>query len=194
MDNFSPVTWKIDKATFLSWKKIFSDIAGKGAAAPMEGMEEKEWVDFLIAQRILPFYYSACSDLGNLDSDGALKKCLKENYIRFLASNEIYTSHARGTLGAMNRAGIIPIVIKGLQLQRMVYPKSELRPTSDLDIIVDEKEQYFTALDVMKSLCYRRINYRRESYARNILKEIVFVPPPNKKIRIELHHSLRFDQ
>lgn len=194
MDNCSPVTWKIDKATFLRWKKIFSDIAGKGAAAPMEGMEEKEWVDFLIAQRILPFYYSACSDLGNLGSDGALKKCLKENYIRFLASNEIYTSHARETLHAMNRAGIIPLVVKGVQLQRMVYPKPELRPTSDLDIVVNDKEEYCAALDVMKSLCYNRISYRRESYARNILKEIVFVPPPGGRIKVELHHSLRFGQ
>ena len=194
MDNGTPVTWKIDKATFLRWKKVFSDIAGKGAAAPMEGMEEKEWIDFLAAQRILPFYYKACRDFRNLDGSGSLKKGLKDNYIRFLASNEIYTSHARGTLGAMNRSGIIPIVIKGLQLQRMVYPKPELRPTSDLDIIVDEKEQYFTALDVMKSLCYRRINYRRESYARNILKEIVFVPPPGGRIRVELHHSFRFGQ
>jgi hypothetical protein len=186
------IKWKIDSKTYMNWKKVFSNLENKSSASGPDGISDDEWISFLVKERIAPYYYYECNRQGNFANSIILKEALKRYYIHFMAANEIYKREALELLKVLNNEGIIPVLFKGIQLQNEVYFSPELRPTSDLDIVIKNKSQFDKAMTLLNGMGYRKFPYRSDRYARNVLKEIVFLPPESKKINVEIHHSLRF--
>ena len=184
--------WKVEPTTYGRWKKIFSDLDGRERPSPATGMSEWDWIDYLVAQRIAPYYYFKCSANGGLVPGVRLTSGLKRYYLQFIAANEIYRREAYDLLGLINGQGVVPLLVKGIQLQNSVYPLPGLRPTSDLDLIVRDKDEFNAAAAVLQSMGYNRYLYRSDNYARYVLKDIALLPPEGRKVMVELHHSLRF--
>jgi hypothetical protein len=186
------IKWKIDFKTYTIWKRVFSDLANEGNTSGRDGIGDDEWISILVRERIAPYYYYRCRQFNNFASRSYLREALKRYYMHFLAANEIYKREALELLKVLNNEGIIPILFKGIQLQNEVYCVPELRPTSDLDIVIKDEKQFDKTMAFMIKMGYGKYPYRSYNYARNVLKEIVFMPPENRKIMIELHHSFRF--
>lgn len=186
------IRWTIDPASFGLWAKAISDIEGRSEAGPPQGMTKEAWIEFLVAERIAPYYHHACSGHGNLSKDGALAKSLKHMHLHFLAANEIYLNESFDLLRMFNDSGIVPVLFKGIQLQCEVYPVPELRPSSDLDLLIRDEEKFAKVESLLEKLGFEKHYYRSERYARFVLKEIVFTPPAGRRVMVELHHGLRF--
>lgn len=186
------IRWRIDPGTYLLWKKVFSDMSGGSEASAPAGMSDDNWISFLVREKIAPYYYFRCKSRDGFGSDNLLKKELERYYFHFAAANLIFRKEAIGVLKVLNNEGLKPVLFKGLQLQKELYPLPELRPTSDLDLVVRRDEDFGRVTGLLDRLGYKRFSYRSDGYAKNILKEIVFMPPFGRKIMIELHHSLRF--
>lgn len=186
------IRWRIDSGTYLLWKKVFSDMSGRSEASAPAGMSDDNFINFLVREKIAPYYYFKCNGQGNIGDRTFLKQELERYYYQFVAANLLFRKEAIEVLKILNNEGLKPILFKGLQLQKELYPLPELRPTSDLDLVVRRDEDFGHAMELLENMGYEKFSYRSDGYARNILKEIVFMPPAGRKIMVELHHSLRY--
>ena len=69
------------------------------------------------------------------------------------------TLGAKGALGALNDHGIPFVVVKGPSMARF-YPRADLRPFSDIDIVVPERH-FPTAYKIVRAIGYRRARRAR---------------------------------
>jgi hypothetical protein len=91
---------------------------------------------------------------------------------------------------ALDRANIPTIWLKGAALARLVYPKPELRPMIDLDILVP-CEDYDRAVGVLKALGYSENEFSEklliDKWERKLSHHYQLIGGMANMVRLELH-------
>lgn len=94
-------------------------------------------------------------------------------------------------VGALGEAGVRPLVLKGTALAEICYPRPELRPSSDIDLLV-RPEEYQVARQALMAQGYRLTSGdRSEQMAWNNQEVFVFGNgDETRQYAVELHWSL----
>ncbi|MCX7829638.1 MAG: nucleotidyltransferase family protein, partial [Acidobacteria bacterium] len=123
-----------------------------------------------------------------------VKEQLLYYYFHFLGANEIIRNRIKSLIRKLNENSISPLILKGIELQDNLYPKPELRPTSDLDILILNQENFKNAMSEIIRNNYKMYEYRNKSYPLLFSKDIAFIPADGKGVNIELHQSIRYSK
>ncbi len=180
--------WTINSSELKLWQKFFFD-CGMCIKENETKVNEENFFEFLIKEKVISFYYDRCKN--TLNSIEFIEK-LKRYYFHFFGANEIYRRKVERIVGVLNRAGFTPLILKGIDLQENLYIKPELRPSSDLDIMILSRDDFYKVLNEIYRMNYQNYLYRSKAYPINFSKDIVLVSDDKKELMIELHHSLRF--
>lgn len=120
--------------------------------------QEVDWDHLLdVGQRhyLLPLLHDRLSGLEHGAIPPAVAERLKSVYFTSLLRNRRLGDELARLAGALGRAGIEAIVLKGGALARTVYAEPALRPMMDLDLLV-RPEQIDRAGPVLEGLGFRR--------------------------------------
>lgn len=112
-------------------------------------------------------------------------RILQGLYLRHRYLNQFHTESLLALTGLLGKAGIHPVVLKGLALAHTIYSDPALRPISDIDLLLPTDE-VLPALQMMKEAGYT-VNMPAEGAPP---REVVAQSPVRDKLRtqIELHH------
>lgn len=112
---------------------------------------------------------------------------LRGLYMRHRLMNEIHTRVLMEIVEKLGKAGIQPLVLKGLALACEYYPDPALRPISDLDLLF-KQEELLPALHLLVKAGYKAELPRADQ--KRLPKELTALSPPMDgiSVRIELHH------
>ncbi|MFB3850652.1 MAG: nucleotidyltransferase family protein [Acidobacteriota bacterium] len=180
--------YKIEKETYINWRKAISEMFSEEKISGNE-KELSGFIDFLLKEKIAPYYYYKCKER---IEDEKVKTKLKNIYFHFLGANEILRMKSEFIIKRINEIGIVPVILKGIELQDNLYPKPELRPSSDLDILVLNQKDFDLSLNELLKMGYRIYEYRSIKFPMIYGKDLVLIPPESNGLMVELHHSLRF--
>ena len=114
---------------------------------------------------------------------------LHETARKTLVDNLVLLSALRDLSSALSEEGIGFVLLKGASLLGFLYPEIQLRPMTDLDLLIREKDWPKVA-DTLQSRGYRMPASREERYyARNWYHQLVESPgmPPTN---LEFHWNL----
>lgn len=115
------------------------------------------------------------------------KRTLDGLYLRHRALNAAYTDVLLEAHALLEKAGIRALVLKGLALAHEYYPELALRPTSDIDLLLQTADVP-RALNILKESGF---NTGAPLSDRDLIpKELTVNSPPKNGLvtRIELHH------
>lgn len=98
--------------------------------------------------RLLPLLYHR---LKETDLDPTDLKPYRNVYRHFWYRNRVYMKILGETAGVLNKAGLTPLVLKGLPLALEAYPDPALRPMLDLDLWLPAN-QLALAVDPLKKI------------------------------------------
>jgi hypothetical protein len=97
--------------------------------------------DWLMAERLAPYIYQRLQRLGLTPLMPApVLSDLHLEYVRSAAQNLLIATELQELLTDLRRAGVEPIVLKGMALGTTIYPALATRPMNDLDLLVRPDE------------------------------------------------------
>jgi hypothetical protein len=131
---------------------------GAGLEPPAAGaaLPEESWHELLqIAQQhqAVPLLYAAARKEGDHPPAAALDELRRRARATEVRAGRAW-EELEALFGALNRAGIEPVVLKGAYLARFVYPTPGLRPFGDLDLLVRPEDRE-RAAEALMALGYR---------------------------------------
>ena len=179
------IWWTLDDETSNMWRNFFRNLMNPSPELNLSS----EMMNLLLKERVLPYFYFKLSE--KID-DESIKEILKKHYLIFFCQNKAYRIKAEKIIKRMNDIGIVPIILKGIDLQDNFYPKIELRPTSDLDILIINGEQFHQANDEIKRMNYNLYQYRSKKYANYFSKDFAYLCADRNDVMVEIHNGLRF--
>ena len=111
---------------------------------------------------------------------------LHSSSLRSAAANMLLTRQVGEILQTLNQAGIPAIVLKGLHLAELVYPELQLRPISDVDLLI-QRTQMQAAQQALAGL-----GYQPQRHSGATANDHHHLPPLRKDGAhpIELHWTL----
>lgn len=130
-----------------------SAITGEKLSLP-EGFRLEDVDDLIQSQALLPMAYQGAYNCG-ISKDTELMKQYHEKYYRMMLKNQLQLRAIRQILRAFEENGIDHMPLKGCQLKEL-YPRPELRPMGDADILIRE-EQYEKIRPIMEMLSYKEV-------------------------------------
>ena len=181
------IWWTLDDETANVWRNLFINLMNPSSKLHLSN----EIINLLLKEKVLPYYYFKCSE--KIDDD-SIKEIVKKHYLYSYCQNEAYRIKAKKMIKRMNDIGIIPIILKGIDLQDNFYPKVELRPTSDLDILIVNDDQLSKANEEIKKMGYEIYQYRSQKYAQYFCKDSAYICHDKREVMVELHNGLRFSK
>ncbi len=119
------------------------------AAAMREGtatlpcpLSEDDWNSILTLARqhkVIGLIYDAAGKLPETDFPASVRACFRMEAISVCMGQAERTTSFLACLGRMREAGFHPLIVKGL-VCRLLYPKPDLRPSADEDLLVPSGE------------------------------------------------------
>jgi len=123
--------------------------------------------------------------------DGMLPPAVRTELTRSatrVAYDNVHAMHQTAALiEALNRARIPVMLLKGAALLKTVYEHPDLRPMSDVDLLV-RPEHALRAVEVLQSAgCRRGVSLVREDFFPRFHYEVELLVPGLRPVRIDLH-------
>jgi len=121
---------------------------------------------------------------------------LREQAMKVAADNMNSAVELEKLLRGFNKDGVPVILLKGAALDRITYPRPDLRPMSDVDLLI-KPETVGDSLRLLEELGCRRIaDPVRDDFFPKYCCEVQYVTRSPRPLRIDLHarpfHPLRF--
>ena len=89
--------------------------------------------------RLLPLlHHLTNTDTGFSEIPASMRDSMATSHVRSVARNMLLRAHLFNILTAMNEQNIPVIVLKGIPLEESLYDHIGLRPSSDIDLMVEE--------------------------------------------------------
>lgn len=154
---------------------IKSAIEEKSYPLP-EGFSINEAYDFIIKHGIMMTAYDGAVRCGISASEPAMQKLFKI-YIANMFQSEKQMKAVSSVCFAFDENGIDYLPLKGCNIKSL-YPKPELRPMGDADILI-RKEQYAEVKAVLIELGFEEGNHYRHQYvwkSKDLCLEIHIMP------------------
>jgi hypothetical protein len=115
---------------------------------------------------------------------------LKKAYYQSAARSVVLEDALDEVKGAFAERGVVPVLLKGADFARSLYPSPALRPMGDLDLWV-AREEGDLAEDALAKLGYRpALPEMRPGLARAIRHARLYVGGGQKDVGVDLHWSL----
>ncbi|MBI1795075.1 MAG: nucleotidyltransferase family protein [Chloroflexi bacterium] len=117
------------------------------------------------------------------------ERVLKGLYLRQRAYNRIAAQVLIEITTLFENSNIRPLLLKGLALAYKYYPDPGLRPTSDIDLLLNQAD-VLPALDLLASAGFR-VDPPHASRTRGLIPKELTADSPLRgghRIRVELHH------
>lgn len=151
-------------------------------------------VDCSIKQGISPLFYWNLKKI-NRDKDvpSEVMKNLEKIYYSNLARNMLLYDELSKILTAFKKAGIDTIVLKGAFLAEEIYKNIGLRPMSDIDLLIKEKDLQKTKMELIKLKYFATTVFQtklHEQFQTVFDNELPFIHR-DKKIVIEIHWDIQ---
>lgn len=141
------------------------------------------------AGRLLTHVYHGAVVCG-IDIPQSLREAGRAFRARALLVNSVNLSTIQRVGAALDRNGPPFVVIKGpLQLQRL-YGEYFVRPSSDIDLLVDRRD-YDRAAEVLVTLGYRPAERCETRWWRHYLGEQHFLAADKALATVDLHHRVQ---
>lgn len=139
---------------------------------------------------VLPKLYVAL-DRSMAEPPEFVRECLQVVYEYNEDRNKLILEQLLEVIGSLNKAGIIPVPLKGVESLLLDPQLASGRILNDIDIWLPRESQLESAMEVFRSLGYDSVvDYDN----LNVIKEKVHHVPPfyhaDRIVRIELHHRL----
>jgi len=114
-------------------------------------------------------------------------RTLRGLYLRHRLNNQIHTRTLLQIVEVLGKAGIQPLVLKGLALAYEYYPDPALRPVSDIDLLF-KQDEVLPALRLLKDVGYQ-VELPSAGQKR-LPKELTAHSPlvDGMRVHVELHH------
>ncbi len=151
-------------------------------------------IDCSIKQGISPLFYWNLKKISNgKDVPSEVMKSLEKMYYSNLARNILLYDELSKILMAFQKAGIDTIVLKGAFLAEEIYKNIGLRPMSDIDLLIKEKDLQKTKMELIKlkysatTIFQTKLHEQFETVLDN---ELSFMHQ-EKKIVIEIHWNIQ---
>ncbi|KQX18240.1 hypothetical protein ASD39_17830 [Sphingomonas sp. Root50] len=109
---------------------------------------------------------------------------------RSLMANSVNLSTVRRVSGALDDAAVDFVILKGPLQLRALYGDYFVRPSSDLDLLVD-RHDYDRAAAVLKGLGYAPAERCESRWWRHYLGEQHFLPADRSFAVVDLHHRVQ---
>jgi len=148
------------------------------------------FVDLCVEGDVPSWVHARLVDSGRADLLGAeTMERLAGLRARVRRDNLLLIARAEQALGALTRAGVMPVALKGLDLLHRVYGSFDERTLDDVDLLI-RPEQLATALDTLEALGWNpppepaRTHYLRSSH------HLPLKSPGPVTVDFEIHWSL----
>lgn len=177
---------------FLVWSA--ARVVGTADARPTQPNDPTHWerVEQLARwHRLLPLFHNLTSvDPEFSEVPASMRDSMATAHVRSVAKNMLLRAHLIRILMAMNEQSIPVIVLKGIPLEESLYDHIGLRPSNDIDLMVEESALAQTE-GVLRSLGFVQT---RESEVRGDFREHHHHLAPyvheQSGVRIDLHWRL----
>lgn len=117
-------------------------------------------------------------------------KNLEKKYYSNLARNMLLYDELSKVLKAFKRAGIDTIVLKGAFLAEEIYPDIGLRPMSDLDLLIKEKDLTKVKNELTGLMYSNTFHTKSYEQLQTVLSNEHLFLHKNKEISIDLHWNI----
>ena len=145
-------------------------------------------------QGISPLFYWNLKKINNSKYvPPEVMKSLEKMYYSNLARNMLLYDELSKILTAFKKVGIDTIVLKGAFLAEEIYKNIGLRPMSDIDLLIKEKDLQKAKNELTKLMYFASIYFQRNcmnNFKRYYIMNYRFVHK-NKKIDIDLHWDIQ---
>lgn len=128
--------------------------------------------------------------LTGLSAPVAAREAMKAFRQRALMVNSVNLSTIQRVAAALDDAGLRYVLLKGPLQLRALYGDYFVRPSSDLDLLV-EPHAYDRAARTLRSLGYAPAARCETRWWRHYLGEQHFVPPDGSLATVDLHHRVQ---
>jgi hypothetical protein len=145
----------------------------------------KEFIQLCRRQCMAPFLYGKIQTLRNHVPEHVLTE-FQESYFKYAARTFILSREFAEVFKRLRKEGILFIVLKGTYLAEEVYGDPALRPVSDLDLLVREKDLARIA-EVLGELNYSPDISELRDRARHHLRPFV----KTGAVPIEIHRDIQ---
>ncbi len=112
---------------------------------------------------------------------------LREGALAVAADNMHALSELEGIITAFNRAQIPIMLLKGFALNLTVYPRPDLRPTSDVDLLVQPQAARHAVRLLVSAGCRRGADLLCENFFPKYHYEVELFTGSSRPTRIDLH-------
>ena len=124
-----------------------------------------------------------------------IRKALRDEYIRLQSLRKIREDEAATVLEALAELEIVPVLLKGLYLQEYIYGKEQVRPSSDIDILIDNDGDFELAVSAVAKLGYSKYVYYSEAWEHMFMKSTTLLPDSIRiYFQVDLHRSLVYSR
>jgi len=171
------------------WAFIWSVLRDESPRAPVATIEEwMELIEVLRANWIIPLLYRK---IGSLPQKCRPPEPVTDEMRQAFLFSRVRSLHMERQLQeiieAFRKQGVQVLVLRGPALAFSLYPDPAMRPSSDLDLLV-QPQQVIQARGILESLGYRCLAKRFE-IARDFFREECFIDDnnPGNTFPIDLH-------
>ena len=150
-------------------------------------------IDCSIKQSISPLFYWNLNKIGNgKDVPSEVMKSLQKMYYNNLARNIFLYDKLSKILTVFKEMGIDTIVLKGAFLAEEIYKNIGLRPMSDIDLLIKEKDLQKAKMELTKLMYSAAIfpTKLHEQFQTVLSEELRFIHQ-DKNIVIEIHWDIQ---
>ena len=164
-----------------------------GAPRPEPWLDKQLDWDALIATaaagRLLTHVYDGAMICG-LDAPSSLRDAARAFRARALLMNSVNLSTIQRVSALLGRSGLAFVLIKGpMQLHRL-YGDYFVRPSSDVDLLVDRRD-YDRAAKALQGLGYQAAERCESRWWRHYLGEQHFLASDKALATVDLHHRVQ---
>ncbi len=149
--------------------------------------DDHVWLDFVESASSQGLAGLALTSTAGSNAPLWVTNCLRAAASRVAAEN-LHTLHELARVAhAFEHAGIPLMVLKGAALNLTVYPRRDLRPMSDLDLLVAPQDTY-RAIERLESIGYENgVSLIRDDFFPTHHYEKEMILPGPRPVRVDLH-------
>ncbi len=186
--------WLVSDQDIVKWRHICMSMIKEECPEPPAGISPLEWVQYLKRQRISGILYGIITDKTSLKPEqSAIVKELKEDYIRLQSLRKIREKEASIFLEKLSGRNIEPMILKGLYLQTMIYGQDLVRPSSDIDILIENNAEHRQAVELASACGYRKFLYFSDAWEQMFMKSTTMIPDEKGiYFEVDIHRSLMY--
>ena len=174
--------------SFTDQRILAALLAADGRPVPLGAAPSERFVDLCRQHRLCGLVHPSLS-AARTEVPAPILGALRETVHKTLVDNLILLKALHDTAAALDEEGIGFVLLKGASLLGFLYPEIQLRPMSDLDILIREKDWRKVA-DTLQPRGYRLPDPEEERfYGESWYHQLLETPGP-PSCRVEIHWNL----